>query len=70
MSQDDVLAVFEPGEILTWPEIVARCLELGNARRTVEKNIADARRTRKLAVVGVEHTGRLGRSVLKYAVVV
>lgn len=70
MSQDDVLSVFEPDEILTWPEIIDRCLAMGNARKTVEKNITAAYRTGKLKAVGVAHTGRRGRSLLKYAVVV
>lgn len=70
MSQEDVLAVFEPGEILTWPEIVSRCLAMGNARKTVEKNITEAYRTGKLESDGVEYTGRRGRSLLRYKVAV
>jgi len=70
MSQDDVLAAFrEPDEELSWNEILDRC-EGKAARRSIEQAIMAARRTQKIKVVRTEKTGRRGRSVLVYALVV
>jgi len=71
MSQDDVIAAFrEPGEELTWPQIIKRCEDAGCKRKTIEQAISAARKTDKIKVVGVEKSGRRGRSILKYALVV
>ncbi len=67
MSQAEVLAVFGPGERLTWNQIIERCE--GCTRRTVEQAIVAARKTGKLEVVDTVKTGRRGRSVFVYQVV-
>jgi hypothetical protein len=71
MSQDDVLAAFEsPDEELTWTEIIQRCEKTGCHKKTTGQAISAARKTGKIRVSGVEKSGRRGRSVLKYALVI
>lgn len=69
MSQDDVLAVFDPGEKLTRSEIVARCMDRGLCARTIEVNVGAARKTGKIEPVGIEYIGHLNRGVFRYQVV-
>lgn len=69
MSQDDVLAVFGPGEKLTRAEIVARCVKRGLCARTADVNVSAARKTGKIDPIGIEYIGRLNRGVFRYQVV-
>jgi len=71
MSQDDVIAAFEsPDEELTWPEIIRRCEKTGCHKKTIGQSISAARKANRIRVSGVEKSGRRGRSILKYALVV
>ena len=71
MSQDDVVAAFQsPDEELTWPEIIKRCERTGCHKKTTGQAITAARKSNRIRVVGVEKSGRRGRSILKYALVI
>ena len=71
MSQDDVIAAFKsPDEELTWPEIIRRCEKAGCHEKTIGQAITAARKSNRIRVVGVEKSGRRGRSILKYALVI
>lgn len=71
MSQDDVIAAFKsPDEELTWPEIIKRCEKAGCHKKTIGQAISAARKAKRIRVSGVEKSGRRGRSVLKYALVI
>jgi hypothetical protein len=71
MSQEDVIAAFRsPDETLTWAEIIKRCENTGCHKKTIGQAITAARKAKRIKVSGVEKSGRRGRSVLKYALVI